>query len=207
MTDTPEAEVIDGRAARRDRGKEAVLDAVIDLFTEGDLNPSPERVAERSGRSLSSVYRYFEDRDDLLRSAIERKIGEVAPLVALHAIGEGPLDERVDALVTSRLLLHQAIAPTARASRARAATSEIFRHRVDLTRHELGTQIELQFAPELAVLGPDQRRSAVGAIDALTQLETLDLHRVTRGLSVAETHDLLVYAIHALLGPSTRSAP
>lgn len=207
MVHTPDAELVDGRAARRDRGKEAVLDAVIELFTEGDLNPSPERVAERSDRSLSSVYRYFEDRDDLLRSAIERKIGEVAPLLALHAIGEGPLDERVEALVTSRLLLHQAIAPTARASRARAATSDIFRDRVDRTRRELGEQVERQFAAELDTMDADRRRSAAGAVDALCQLETLDLHRITRGLSVAETHDLLTSAIHALLGPPTRSAP
>jgi len=35
----------DGRTARRDRNRLAVLDAVIELFAEGDLDPDPEAVA------------------------------------------------------------------------------------------------------------------------------------------------------------------
>src|SRR5437764_99636 len=65
---------LDGRAARRDRGREAVLDAVIALFEEGHVRPTPEAVAERSGVSVRSVYRYYEDRDDLIRADTHRLV-------------------------------------------------------------------------------------------------------------------------------------
>ena len=49
----------DGRTARRDRNREAVLDAALALFTAGELEPTAAAVAERSGVSLRSVYRYW----------------------------------------------------------------------------------------------------------------------------------------------------
>ena len=50
----------DGRLARRDRNRIAVLDAAIELFAEGVLDPTPDDVATRAGISARSVYRYFE---------------------------------------------------------------------------------------------------------------------------------------------------
>ncbi len=41
----------DGRTARRDRNSDAVLDAVHELFVEGQLVPTVEEVAARSGVS------------------------------------------------------------------------------------------------------------------------------------------------------------
>jgi len=70
----------DGRSARRDRNRLAVLDAVIELFSEGVLEPTPDDVAARVGLSARSVYRYFVDRDALLRAAIDRSFERVMPL-------------------------------------------------------------------------------------------------------------------------------
>lgn len=91
----------DGRSARRDRNRLAVLDAVIELFSEGVLEPTPDDVAARVGLSARSVYRYFVDRDALLRAAIDRSFERVMPLYLIHAIGEGEsLDLLADALHT-----------------------------------------------------------------------------------------------------------
>ena len=59
---------VDGRTARRDRNRDAVLDAVIELFTEGHVGLVAADVAERSGVSLRSVYRYFDDLEALARA-------------------------------------------------------------------------------------------------------------------------------------------
>ena len=64
----------DGRTARRDRNRDAVLDAVLDLFGEDSLAPAPAEVAERSGVSLRSVYRYYEDRDALYRDVADHVV-------------------------------------------------------------------------------------------------------------------------------------
>jgi AcrR family transcriptional regulator len=103
VTSTAECAGPDGRTARRDRNRNAVLDAVLVLFAEGNLDPSPDEVARRSGVSLRSVYRYVTDRDDLVRSAIDRQQEKVRPLFAIDRVGEGSFAERVDAFVTARL--------------------------------------------------------------------------------------------------------
>jgi AcrR family transcriptional regulator len=85
----------DGRTARRDRNRDAVLDAVLDLFAEDALAPSAVQVAERSGVSLRSVYRYFDDTDELVRAGIARSRARVRPLVVLGDRGQRPVEDRV----------------------------------------------------------------------------------------------------------------
>jgi len=189
----------DGRLARRDRNRAAVLDAMLALFTEGDLDPSPEQVAARAGISPRSVYRYFEDREALLRAAISHHLDGVWHLYVFHGIGDGPLDARLDEFATHRVRLFEAIGATARATRIRAATDEILREQLELTRRALRDQIEKQFAPELDAMPARTRRARVAAIDALAELEALDHYRYHRGFSTTQTEALLADAIRALL--------
>src|SRR3954453_24162311 len=79
-----DAEVeVDGRTARRDRNREAVLDPVLELFSDGNLTPSPDEVAQRSGVSLRSVYRYVAASDGLMSCAIERHSQRFTPICAI----------------------------------------------------------------------------------------------------------------------------
>jgi AcrR family transcriptional regulator len=191
----------DGRSSRRDRNRIAVLDAVIELFAEGVVDPTPDAVATRVGLSTRSVYRYFEDREALVRAAIDRHLERMMPLFVIHGIGEGDLDERVDRFVTARLRLYEAVAPAFRAARVRGTEDEVIRDRVEATRRALREQTERQFAPELRGLTVSQRRARSAAVDALTQFDTLDLYRVHRGYSSTEARTLLAGALHALLDP------
>lgn len=194
-----ESNEVDGRTARRDRNRNAVLDAVLELFTEDNLEPTPEQVAARSGVSLRSVYRYFADHDELLRAAVARHLHNVEPLFAIHAIGQGTLDERIDRFVTARLRGHETIAATARASRLRAPASPIIRDQIAWGRALMRSQVDQQFAPELAAVDARRRKAIEAAIDTLTQTEALEHYRVHRGFSRAETARLLAAALHTLL--------
>ncbi len=200
VTRTP-ALIVDGRIARRDRNRIAVLDAVIALFAEGVLDPVPEEVATHSGLSVRSVYRYFDDRDALLRAAIDRNLERVRPLFLMHGIGEGAFDVRVEQFVTSRLRLYDAVVASFRAGCARGAVDNIIRDQVDFTRRALREQTEKHFAPELCNLAAPTRRARGAALDALSQFDTLDHYRLQRRFSPRETHALLVDAIGALLTP------
>ena len=93
---------VDGRSARRDRNKTAVLDAVLELFQEGSLSPGPVEVAQRCGLSPRSVYRYFDDADELVRAAVDRHLELTLPYFHLSAIGQGPRDERIDRFAERR---------------------------------------------------------------------------------------------------------
>jgi hypothetical protein len=60
-------------------------------------------------------------------------------------------------------------------------------------------QIEVSFAQEFERMTPTRRADSLNAIDALTQVESLDRFQVDLQLSVDKTRDLLIAAIAALL--------
>ena len=194
----PESDVAsDGRTARRDRNREAVLDAVLDLFADGSMAPVPAEVAERSGVSLRSVYRYFDDMDALVRAAIARNLARMGPFFDLDEPGIGPLAARVERTVAARLRLHDGIAPMARAAGSRAPQNPIIDERLRETRLLLRRQVEEMFAPELATLDAEARHDVVAAVDVLLELDSLDHLRRHRQMSVAEAHRVLVRAVSA----------
>jgi AcrR family transcriptional regulator len=199
VTNLADASTVDGRTARRDRNRELVLDAVIELFTEDQLAPNAADVARRSGVSLRSVYRYFEDLDELMRAAIARHAERVAPLFEVPDLGEGPLDERIARLVEWRIRLYEAAAPTARAALVRAPKNPLLRDQMELVRGRLREQTEAMFAPELGTLSPSERRATLAPIDTLLQFESAEHLRVRLGLTVAQTNDILRQALRALL--------
>ena len=50
----------------------ATIDAFIDLVIETGGSPRPESVARRAGISIASLYRYFDNLDELRRDAFDR---------------------------------------------------------------------------------------------------------------------------------------
>jgi AcrR family transcriptional regulator len=200
MTDTTTDDAaVDGRTARRDRNRDLVLDAVIELFTEDQLAPNAADVAARSGVSLRSVYRYFEDHDALVRAAIARHAERVAPLLEVPDPGDGPLDERVNRFVVQRMRLYEAAAPTARAALMRVPENRLFREQIERVRETLRRQTEAMFAPELGEMTAARRRAATATIDTLLQFESAEHFRVRLGYSSAQTEDILRRTLTALL--------
>lgn len=198
-TESGRPEAVDGRSARREKNRVAVLDAMLELFTDGDLHPSPEAVAKRAGLSQRSVYRYFEDLDELTRAAIARSREFTHPLLRISAIGQGSLEDRISRFVEGRLRAHSAMSAVHRASRLRSVTDEILREEVELLRRGLREQVEKHFAPELETFDGRKRRASVAAIDVLCEFEALDHLRIHRGLSSSETQTILIDSLSALL--------
>ncbi|MEM9650812.1 MAG: TetR/AcrR family transcriptional regulator [Actinomycetota bacterium] len=190
----------DGRSARRERNIDAVLDAVIDLFTAGDLFPTVEQVSKRSGLSVRSVYRYFPDPASLRDAAIRRHRARSESLAHLSAIGQGPLDHRIEEFVAMRLRLHNGIGAAYRATVYNAPRHSSLQEQLARNRSELRDQFEQQFRAELSTLPPSERRAVVTAGDILTQLDSIDVLRFHRGLSVAKTTEALRVGLQRLLG-------
>ncbi len=176
-----------------------MLDAVLDLFAEGSLSPSPPDVAVRSGVSLRSVYRYYEDRDALVRAAIGRNLERLAPLLRLREPADGSLGTRLERLAGHRLDLYEAAAPTMRAARIAAPRSALVAERVELSRSLLRSEIEAVVAPELGGLGPVAHREAIDPLDVLFGFESLEHLRATLGRSRSVTARTLVNTARAVL--------
>lgn len=174
MTDVDnERAPVDGRIARRQRNIDAVLDVVLEMFGEEQMFPTIEQTAKRSGLSLRSLYRYFADPGELLEAVIARS-NDVGEQVAwLPIIGDGPLDERIDALVDARLQPHDAVGPVYRGTVVNAARHRRVCDELTRTRTRLREQFEAQFAPELRRHKPTHRDAVTASGDLLTQLEHL----------------------------------
>jgi len=190
---------VDGRTARRDRNRDAVLDAVIELFTEGHVGLVAADVAERSGVSLRSVYRYFDDLEALARAAIARQMERFGPVAEIDHLGEGPLDDRIERIVDSRLRLFEAIGATRRAAIQRAPSNPLLAEQLERTRVALAEQTEAMFAPELAALAAADRRDVAPALDLLLGFESIDQLRRAQGLDETQTRGVLRTALTRLL--------
>jgi AcrR family transcriptional regulator len=172
---------VDGRRAWRDRNRLAVIDALLDLYAEGNLRPDAQEVAERSGVSRRSVFRYFDDRDDLDRAAIRRQQQRVWHLVEVASVGEGPLAERIERIAGQRVRLFSEVGPAARVSRSRAPFHRVISEELQESRRLFALQVERHFAPELNAMDEPARAETLAAADALCSFETFDL-LTTRGM-------------------------
>lgn len=189
----------DGRHARRARNRLAVVDAMLELYGEGRYEPSSDEIAERAGLSPRSLFRYFDDLDDLVRAAISRQYERVRPLAAIDLSPEAPLAERVLRLVRSRLRTYELIAATGKVARARAHTQPLLAEQLAQARDQWRRQIGLLFAPEFAALGATRAAGALAAVDVLASFEAVQLMRDDHGLSVARIESALVESLIRLL--------
>lgn len=193
---------VDGRTARRDRNREAVLDAALELFGEGVLTPSATQVAERSGVSLRSVYRYYEDLEELLRASIERSAARNAELFTLDRLGEGPVEDRIERIVAQRRALYAAVGGMARAAVVRGRTSELIRAQVERQMARLRAQAAAMFAPELDALPAEARRETADALAVALGLEAMEQLHIAIGRDDAQAAAVQRRLLRALLPPT-----
>ena len=117
---TVDGDPVDGRTLRRERNRTAVIAALLDIVREGDLRPAASEIAERAGVSHRSIFRYFDDLDDLVRTAIDEAFARAHHLAEIADIGDGALDERIDRLVRGRLALFVEVDGAMQIARMRA---------------------------------------------------------------------------------------
>lgn len=194
--DGPAGAEVDGRRLRRQQNRSAVIDALLALFADGVYTPSTGEIAERAGCSLRSLFRYFDDVDDLFRAAIERHQRRYRSLTDPGVSPDEPTDRKVRRVVEARVRLFEAIAPSARAARVWAHRHQTVRDLIAQNRAGLRAQLRPLFAREL-----DGRPERFPALDALCAFETYDLLRSDQGLSRRATVNTLAAAVLALVEP------
>ena len=190
----------DGRrtpAATRRRVR--AIDAFIDLVLEGNLPPSAEQVAERSGISMATLYRYFETLNVLRRDAAARML-ERFPLLDVPDVGEGPLHERIERFAAIRVALWEKVHLLARLQRSIVFQDPDAARMIDFVRGVMADQGREHFAPELRALTAAQRDDAVALIATLTSVESWEQFRHAYGRSPAQTRRAWTQAIESVLG-------
>jgi TetR/AcrR family transcriptional regulator, regulator of autoinduction and epiphytic fitness len=190
----------DGRHLRRDRNREAVVAALLDLYREGEITPSTDEIAERAGISARSLFRYFDDGDDLVRTAIGRQQEHLAPLFALDVDLSAPLAERMETFVEVRVRLVEAMGQVGRVARNLASKQPRIARELGRIRAVLRGQVADVFAPELAARSRADAAATLGALDVLTSWESYHLLREDQGLSRAAATAAIATGVRRLLG-------
>lgn len=170
---TPEV-AVDGRRARRMRGRLAVINAMIDLVLEGRVPPTTEEVAARAGVSAATLFRYFENLDELREQATAHYFERFSDAFEVPNIGEGPLEDLISTFVRCRVRQHEITEHMARLTRSRALVTPDMDATVHRLRATQSDQIRLHFAEQLAELPPAKREDAVAIVAALTSFESWD---------------------------------
>ena len=166
---TEESDEIDGRKLRAERGRSAVLGAALDLVNAGNPAPTIAEIAEASGVSERTIFRYFPDREALFSSLVF----EVVPLIAEYLSFErpsGPLADRVKKLVTQRCGFVRVAGPFARSVETLSPHSPVAAMMLQLRRTRLRDQAVVWLGPELSA--DDSERIAV--LDALLSRSVIE---------------------------------
>jgi AcrR family transcriptional regulator len=190
----------DGRRLRRARNREAVVEALLAIVADGDLAPSAEAVAVRAGLSSRSLFRYFDDVDDLCRAAIARQHERVATLLERPGPDGGDVAVRAREIVLHRVDLFEAMGDVGRLARLRAPFQPLIAAGLADARRLLRQRMATALAPELDGLG-----TSTMVLDAADVLCSFEAHRLLRddlGRSRDEIVDVMAAGILALVAPT-----
>lgn len=190
---------VDGRAERRERNRTSVVEALLDLYREGQLNPSAELIARRAGVSPRSLFRYFDDVEALVQEAVAQQQARLAPRLAVAIDADLPFEERLRVLVERRLELFEAMGHVARVARATSLQHPLVASELARIRARLREQVATLFAAELAAKPGADRARALSAADVLASWESVELLRNDQGLDRTEAAAAVVAGLRAVL--------
>lgn len=173
---------VDGRSLRSVRSRQLVVEAFLDLLNEGVVQPTALEASERSGVSMSSIFRLFDDVEAMHAAAVKTQVDRMAHLI-VDLDDSAPFERRVRSLVESRARLFEAISPVRRMAVRLARTSDPIRSDLELSDEFFRAQIAELFATELAAMRPSRRRDVLDTLDAATCWETWERLRGPQAVS------------------------
>ena len=198
MTSIP-ASTVDGRSLRRERNRQDIVDALLGLIENGETEISAALIASKAGLSERSIFRYFDDVNDLYRSVCDLAFSKEIEYALIDDAGVGSLDTKIENFVNQRVRIYTMNEKIAPAARSFAFKNPIIKNQLVSGRKLLRTQIIKHFAEELSVFDKQQQQVAVAIIDSLTTFEYYDMMRSDQKMSVQTIKSVLTESIRKAL--------
>lgn len=189
----------DGRSLRRSRNRTAVITSLLQLIDEGSLDPSVPDIADRAGVSHRSVFRYFDDINDLVRLAINQAVQDAMPLRTITDLGIGTVERRIDVYVDTRLRVHSNGYAVGRVARIKAPKIPALEEGLQALTLITRAQMAEHFAIECD-LSPD-REFLLDALMVLTSFEAYDYQRRLLGHGTERIRQVWHSSLAAQLTP------
>lgn len=191
--------IVDGRTARRDRGRSAVIDAVFDLMQEGRVPPDVNELAARSGVSVSSIFRYFDGLEDIQVQALIRFRERFGHLFEVSVNPPQVREERIIDFVSRRLALMDEVGLVLVIARVRALERDHFVDASESLRGSLAAQVRGQFVADLRTLTAAQTDALVSAIDSFASPAAWTVMQDTHTRTSRQIKSTWIKGIGALL--------
>jgi TetR/AcrR family transcriptional regulator, regulator of autoinduction and epiphytic fitness len=190
----------DGRVRRGERTRASIVNALLDLITSGELEPTSQLIADTAGVSVRSIFQHFADLEELYGALAQAQADRTTELFgALET--EGDLDTRLSHLVSHRAKLYESIAAVRHAIGNRARHSPALAARLARVDELLRAQLGRQFEDELAGCDATLHARTLDTLDLLWSFEAWDRLRNAQGLDVDSASAVLEAVTRQLLPP------
>jgi TetR/AcrR family transcriptional regulator of autoinduction and epiphytic fitness len=191
---------VDGRTARAQRTRAAIVDAHLGLLARGDLKPTGERIADAAGVSLRTLWTSFKDMETLFAAAgqrlIERQLDVFQPVDPAL-----PLSERVEAFCRQRARMLEILTPAARAAVLYEPFSAALRRNRTIELGRVRDEIVVLFGAELAAAG-EGAEELLHALHVTSTFASWNVLRDNLGLTIDTARGVMSRTVAALLGVS-----
>ena len=186
-TQTDLSSSVDGRNLRRQRNRQAIVNALLELYEEGRIDVSASLIVERAGLSERSLFRYFDDLNDLYRTACDTHFERMSKHAVIDAYTRGSLTEKIEHFVEQRAV-----------ARIHSRNIAPVREQLQRGRALLREQSLIHFQSEFAEMDRTQRLAVSAAVDVLVSFESFELLRHDQGLTVDEIKSILSLSLSKL---------
>lgn len=193
------ASAVDGRSLRRERNRQDIVNALLGLIENGETEISAALIASKAGLSERSIFRYFDDVNDLYRSVCDLAFSKEIEYALIDDAGVGSLDTKIENFVNQRVRIYTMNEKIAPAARSFAFKNPIIKNQLVVGRKLLRNQIITHFSEELSAFDKQQQQVAVAIIDSLTTFEYYDMMRSDQKMSVQAIKSVLAESIRKAL--------
>jgi TetR/AcrR family transcriptional regulator of autoinduction and epiphytic fitness len=184
---------IDGRTARSERTRTAIVEAHLALILDGDLRPTADRIAKQAGVSLRALWSHFADMEALFAASgeliLQRRDEAHQPIST-----DLPLPARIDAYCRQRARALEHIAPAAKASALKEPFSPALQSYRRAHLERVHTELKILFSREI-----NGDETLLAALTAASTWPTWGTLRDAMGLDPDAARLVLMRTITALL--------
>ena len=199
---------VDGRRLRSERTKQLIVEAYLAIIRENPQTPLPTaaEIAARAGYSVRSIFERFPDLHTLRVAAADYALAHAAALAPARDV-DGDRATRIKSHVETRAGTCERGVSLWRSLVFNIDENDELKIRIKVARDRTIERMELMYRPELSVLPATERRAALIALEAITDIESWAWLRDIHGLSFAEGCALGISAVDRILPPTPADAP
>ncbi|MFN2363940.1 MAG: TetR/AcrR family transcriptional regulator [Halarsenatibacteraceae bacterium] len=184
-------DISDGRIERKNRNKNKVLAAFLELVEEQKGLPTAREIANKAGLSRRSIFRYFDNIDELVISAYNYQIKLQQEKFPPPEVPKNERDsiEKAPELVDHLILIYEDTSSIRESLSAQGLPTEVLQKINVLRSQSLRDRIEQHFQDYLNQL--EDKENTLYALEVSLSSDSWDYLRNSCGLSIKKAKQVL----------------